>query len=65
MKPNVGSLRQQCALKPAETQIELVAEDPALQAELRSLEIVEFYPDTTNAAGEWESTFKIKVRRRA
>lgn len=63
MDINVGSLRQQTALSDSERPIIIVTDDEYLQDLLgsRKLEIVEFYPDHTDANGKWNPTFKIKV----
>ncbi len=64
MKTTVGSLRQQTALSDADRRVVLVTDDKELAPLISDLEIVEFYPDTTDERGNWNSTFKIQVRRR-
>jgi len=62
MKNTVGELRAQCAYQDGSTPIELVSKDPAVAHILAKLRVVQCYPDTTNAAGEWSRTFKIEDR---
>jgi hypothetical protein len=61
---SVGKLRQQSALCDADRRVVLVSDDPQVSKLLQSLglEVVRFYPDTTNEHGTFEPTFKIQVR---
>ncbi len=63
MKANVGELRQQSALADADRPVIISSDDEELKTLLgtRKLRVVEFYPDTTDGDGKWNSTFKIKV----
>lgn len=61
----VGRLRQQSALCDADTRVVLVSDDPQVHKLIQSLglEVVRFYPDTTDEYGSFaEGTFKIQVR---
>lgn len=59
---NVGELRQQSALCDATTPVVLVVEgDPVLAEALCKMRVVRCYPDTTDGAGNFGSTFKIVV----
>lgn len=62
----VGKIRQKCAFEDSDTPVILVADrdDPKTARLLEDLEIVAVYPDTTDANGDWNSTFKISVRRK-
>lgn len=62
----VGSLRQLTALSESELPIIIVTDDLDLQELLnnKKLEIVEFGPSHSDAAGKWNPTFKIKVELR-
>ena len=67
MKGNVGELRQQSALSGATRPVILVSEDSEdkeLQQLLAQLEVVGCYPDTVDAEGNFNSTFKIAVQRK-
>ncbi len=63
MRANVGELRQQSALADADRPVIIISDDEELKVLLggRKLRVVEFYPDTTDGEGKWNSTFKIKV----
>lgn len=63
MKANVGELRQQSALADADRPVIIISDDERLNELLGGLKlrVVEFYPDTTDGDGKWNSTFKIKV----
>ncbi len=63
---NVGRLRERSALTEGDRHVVLVAHgsDPSLGRFLQDLTVIEAYPDTTDAKGSWNSTFKIKVERR-
>ena len=63
MKARVGELRQQSALAESDRPVIIISDDEALKELLagRRLEVVEFYPDTTDGDGKWGGTFKIKV----
>jgi len=66
MKSNdsVGDLRAQAAYCSGATQVILVSKDPKVQEVLRGLRIMRFYPDTTDAEGNWTSVFKVEVDSR-
>jgi hypothetical protein len=61
---NVGKLREQTALSPADRRVVLVSKDRELAGRLGQLEIVACYPDTTDEHGNWTGTFKLEVRKR-
>ena len=63
MRANVGELRQQSALADADRPVIIISDDEELKVLLggRKLRVAEFYPDTTDGEGKWNSTFKIKV----
>jgi hypothetical protein len=63
MEANVGTLRQQSALCDADRPVIAITDDENLRILLggRKLQVVEFYPDTTDGDGEFNSTFKVKV----
>lgn len=63
MKARVGELRQQSALADSDRPVIIISDDDELKGLLgaRKLRVVEFYPDTTDGDGKWNSTFKIKV----
>lgn len=63
MDINVGALRQQSAFADSKTPLIVICDDEALKKLLDGirLEVVEFYPDTTDGNGNWKSSFKIKV----
>lgn len=61
MKTNVGELRAQSAYCDSERQVIIVSSDPEIGK--LNLRVVEFYPDTTDAKGNWTPTFKVKVER--
>ncbi len=61
MTNTVGGLRQQCALQDSRARVEIVSNDPKIQA--LGLVVVRTYPDTRNSAGEMVSTFKIEIAR--
>jgi hypothetical protein len=61
----VGKLRQQSALCDAERRVVLVSDDPQVRKLIQSLglEVVRFYPDTTDEFGSFaEGTFKIQIQ---
>ncbi len=63
----VGKLRQQSALCDSDRRVVLVAScmDPDIAEILSKLEVVCFYPDTTDENHSFdESTFKIEVGRK-
>ncbi len=64
METNVGSLRQQAAFANSQTQVIIIVADEGLLQLLggRNLEIVRFYPDTTDAEGKFNSSFKVEVK---
>lgn len=68
MKDNaVGKMRQQSALCDADRRVVLVASsmDPDIAKILSQLEVVRFYPDTTDENHSFsEPTFKIEVGRK-
>lgn len=63
METTVGELRHQSAYSSSRTPVITVTKDAELQKLLggRRLTVVRFYPDTTDAAGNFTSTFKIEV----
>lgn len=60
----VGDLRSQSALAESQRPVIVVTDDDDLKELISSLEVVEVYPDTTDGQRNWNSTFKIKVRRK-
>lgn len=63
MKTNVGELRRQSALEDSDTPVIVITGGEKLEKLLngKRLKVVEFYPDTTDGEGKWNSAFKIKV----
>lgn len=63
MDINVGSLRQQAAFADSKTPVIAICDDEALNRLLQGqkLEVVKFYPDTTDGDGNWTGSFKIKL----
>lgn len=63
METNLGSLRQRSAFADSKTPVIIISDDEALKKLLsgKKIEVVEFYPDTTDGNGQWNSSFKIKV----
>jgi hypothetical protein len=64
METNVGSLRHQAAFANSRTPVIIIVADENLQQLLngRNLEIVNFYPDTTDAEGKFNNSFKVEVK---
>ena len=61
-KDRVGELRAQSAYCNANRRVVLVSANPELNRLLQTMEVVQFYPDTTDEFGNPdEATFKIKV----
>lgn len=60
---SVGKLRQQTALQDANTPVVIVVKDEVLKKLLGNhrLVTVSAYPDTTDASGNWNSSFKIEI----
>ena len=68
MSTNVGDLRSQTALCASDNLIEIVPHSecsPELAEIVRSLEVIQVFPDTVDGRGRWTPTFKIKVRLRS
>jgi hypothetical protein len=65
-RADVGRLREQSALSPADTQVVVVSKDPDIANLLKHWRVVAVYPDTTDAEGRWvqgKGTFKIELAR--
>ncbi len=62
---SVGKLREQSALCDARQRVVLISSDPLVSAILANLEVIDFFPDTTNENGSFnEPTFKIRVGKK-